>query len=192
MAALPRRDLKLTGKLPELHRYLFLHLPTFIQPNPSHIHLQVDACTPRNGVYSVAPGLRCIPPYKTRHPPGFSSTHSAQLHPLALSPLDIFITLHSQKLRPCENVSQRWFSVFVFFSQQRLTEYRLSTDAFMKPAVISLLCRAVCKTVTGQIACSAGGTSTPSVNAVCCPSIRMIYSRLVLFVTGCKSTECNR
>ena len=127
-------------------------------------------------VYSVAPELRCIPPYKTRHPSDLSSTHSAHLHPLALGPLAIFI-FYFEKPNPRENVPQRWFSVFAYFSQRRLTNYRSSTDASTPLAAISWLCRPVCKTATSRIACSAGGTNTPLVSAGSYPSSRMIYSR---------------
>lgn len=176
MEAPPRGDLKLTGKLLEQHRYLFLHLhhtPT----TKSILHSRTGWCMyTTNRVCSVAPGLRCTPLYKTHRPSSFSSTHSAQLHPLILTPLDTPVTFYSQKAKARENVSQRWFCVFVHFSQQRLTKYRSSTDASTPPADISSLCRHVCKTVTGRIACSAGDTTTPLVNAVRRTSACMIYS----------------
>jgi len=75
-----------------------------------------------NRAYPVAPEFRSIPPYKRRHPSVFfSSTRSAHLRPLALRPFSIFITSQSQKAEPRENVSQCWFSVFVYFSHWRLT-----------------------------------------------------------------------
>src|ERR1700743_687454 len=95
-----------------------------------------------NRAYSVAPELRCVPPYKSPHPFDFSSTHSTHLHPLALRPLAIFITSKSNYR---ENVSQRWSSVFAHFSRLGLTNYRPSTDASTKPAAISNLFRLVCK-----------------------------------------------
>jgi len=192
MEALLRGDLKLTGKLLEQHRYLFLHLP-HVRTTKSIPHSLTGWCMyTTNRVYSVAPGLRCVPPYKTRHPSCFSSTRSAHLHSLARTSPDILLPPTPKNQKPCENVSQRWFFVFVYFSQRRLTNYRSSTDASTPPAAISSVCRPACKTATGRIACSAGGTSTLSVSTVFCPPARMICSPLVFLVTGCKSHQCKR
>lgn len=129
-------DLKLSGKLFEPHWYLFLHLP-HIRTTKSIPHSLTGWCMyTTNRVYSVAPELRCIPPYKTRHLFDFSSTHLAHLHPFSPIPLTIFIS-YSQKPEPRENVSQRWFSVFAYFSQRRLTFYRSSTDVSTPPAATS-------------------------------------------------------
>lgn len=139
--------------------------PTLVQPNPFRIHLQVDACPPRTEFIQshlnfvafllIRHAIRLIFPRPTlRH-----------LHPLAHRPLAIFIFC-SEKSRPRENVSQRWFSVFAYFSQRCLTCYRSSTDVSTPPAAISWLCRPVCKTATSLIACSAEDTNTPSVSAV--------------------------
>ena len=132
-----------------------------------------------NRVYSVAPELRCVPPYKTHtvrlicpRPTLHTCIPSHLDHSLSLSSL-------SQKPRPRENVSQRWFSVFVYFSQRRLTNFRSSTDASTPPAVISSVCRPACKTATGRIACSAGDTSTPLVSTVFRTPTSVIYSPLV-------------
>ena len=146
-----------------------------------------------NRVYSVAPELRCVPPYKTHtvrlicpRPTLHTCIPSHLDHSLSLSSL-------SQKPRPRENVSQRWFSVFVYFSQRRLTYYRSSTDATTLPANISSVCRPVCKTATSQIACSADDTSTPLVSAVFRSPARKICSRPVWTpFAGCKSHQCKR
>jgi len=64
-------DLKLTGKLLEPHRYFFLHLP-HLYPTEYILHsLTGWGMYTTNRAYPVAPELRCVPPYKTRHPSVF-------------------------------------------------------------------------------------------------------------------------
>ena len=163
----------------EQHRYLFLHLH-HVRSTKSTLHSLTGWCMYNtNRVYSVAPGLRCVPPYKSRHPSRFSSTRSAHLHSLARTSSDILLPPTPKNPKPRENVPQRWFFVFVYFSQRRLTNFRSSTDASTPPAVISSVCRPACKTATGRIACSAGGTSTPLVSTVFRTPTSVIYSPLV-------------
>ena len=186
MEALSRGDLKLTGKLleplssPAPHPYNKIH--SAFTSRLMHVHHERTESIPSHLVFVASLPIRHT---------GFSSTHSAHLHPLTTRYPYYLPPPKKQNL--AENVSQRWFFVSAPFSQRHLTKYRSSTDVFTAPVVTLSVCRPDCKIATGRIACSAGDTSTPLVSAVICPPVRMVYSRHVsLLVTGCKSQQCKR
>jgi hypothetical protein len=101
MEALSRGDLKLTGKLPEPHRYLFLHLSHIRTTNPFHIHLQAHACASRTEFVPSHLNFVALLLINMTIRLFFFPTHS----PLGLTPLDIFITPYFQKPKPLKCVT---------------------------------------------------------------------------------------
>lgn len=138
--------------------------PTFVQRNTLSIH--PPACIPRTeSIPSRLNFVVFLPTYKTCIQLVFLRPTRHTCIPLTFRPSAIFITFLLSKQKPRENVSQRWFLVFAYFSQRRLTYYRSPTDTSTPNAATSPASQPVCKTATSRIACLAEDTSTPLVIA---------------------------